>query len=399
MDRPSFPLTVTLQSPGLDEPVDLQLPVDVPLGRLLERLVAALGLPPGDYRLLHGQREIPAGETLCAAGVLTGEVLVLLPAVVAGTAPVPGGEAAPAPVCLSDLLPLQVDDIGQRRGRALAFWSGPAGGTGRTVLALSTALRAAGSGAEVALLALAEPAVSAYLRLPRTPNVLTFFQHGSLAQAEQTVGWETSPPLPLNAPGAAAGVVGATLRLLLGPPRPGQGGVEEGRVAALVTAARAACPLLLLDVPSLTPGPSPWAFEPLTLVDELVLVAAPSVAGVAALVEALATARDVGTAARLHLVLVHRAPGGLPAAQFVDGVRELWGSCPPLTAQVPFLPGLGALLDRGELVTTLLQPSREQEPLASAVRALAAALGLEPPQRTERENRSAVRQFGFFDTR
>jgi len=247
-------------------------------------------------------------------------------------------------------------------GRAVALWSGPAGGTGRTALALALAACAAERGANPLLLALSEPAVSAYLGLPRVPNATAFFESGDLARAVQTVGWERG------------GEGRATLRVVLGPARPRDGAVEREQVGALLAAALAAGGAVVLDLPSLPPGGNVWSLEPLVRATDVVLVATPTATGVAAVVEGLATLRDLKAPGRVHLVVNHRAPKGtLSLRGFTQAVASLWGECPPVAAEVAYLPDLGMLLDQGELP--------DLPDLTAAVEELAErALGLPRPE-------------------
>ncbi len=352
----SHTLFVSLVLPGAAEAVDMELSGDVPLAELLPALVAALGLPPGDYWLAARAGPLDPQETLLSAGVLRGQVLTLQHADQEPAPPhPPDPPAAPPHIRLADLVGARP---ALRSGTTLAFWSGPAGGSGRTTLALTVAVLAAERRLDALLLALAEPSVSAYLRLPRTPNATAFFETGDLDAAEQAVTWD--------------GAGSRRLRVLLGPARPRDGRVPPERVAALLDAARLAAPLLLLDLPTLTAGENPWVLEPLVRADALALVVPPTVTGVAAAVEALATLRDLAAPARVHLALIRRAPGGLPAREFTAAVRELWGDCPPLAAEAPFTPGLPARLDCGELVEAVLAPAKGEELWLQAARTLLA---------------------------
>jgi hypothetical protein len=130
-----------------------------------------------------------------------------------------------------------------------------------------------------------------------------------------------------------------------------------------------------------------WALEPLRHVSDVVLVATPGVAGVAAVVESLATLRDVGAGARLHLVVNRCRPGGLSTNELAGGVASLWGSCPEVVAEVGFVPGYGDRLDRGELP--------HEERLARAVAALAqTAAGLPGLEAEGRQREGAAEEAG-----
>lgn len=250
--------------------------------------------------------------------------------------------------------------------RAVALWSGPAGGVGKTSLALLLAAYAAERGAEPLLLALSEPAVSAYLGLSRVPNVTAFFETGDLSRSVQILRWEEG----------GRGV----LRVALGPARPRDGAVGREQVAALMEAAKGAAPLAVADLPTLPPGGNAWSLEPLLHAGVVILVAAPTPAGVAAAVEALATLRDIRASGQVLLAVNRRTPGGLGLPEFADGVRGLWGGCPP-TVEVPYAPGMAAAMDRGEL------PGMGDMPVAPALAELAeAALGIPRPRpEAERE--------------
>lgn len=388
---PNNTVVVTLECPLLGEGMDLKLPGDVETGRLLPRLVEALGLPSGPYHLSFRERLLAEDEALFTAGVFTGSVLQLHPGPASAreeelrperATPVeqPPAPDPPAGVRLADLLPSQATSARTAEGKAIGLWSGPAGGTGRTTLALGLSTWAVERGGDILLVALSEPAVSAYLRLGRVPNLTTYYERGELRPALQNVGWE-GPAGPCRLP------------LLLGPARPGEPAPEETQAAAVLAAARALHALVLLDLPALVAGGSPWALQLLPLLDHLVLVAAPTTAGVAAVVEALATLRDVGGAGhvRAHLVIVRRAPGGLSAHDVTAGVAGMWGSCPPLAVEIPFVPQLVDLLNRGELPTAALQGrqdgsqprkdlllnlSKDEERLERALESLARAVGL-----------------------
>jgi MinD-like ATPase involved in chromosome partitioning or flagellar assembly len=248
--------------------------------------------------------------------------------------------------------------------RTCALWSGPAGGTGRTMLALGLAILAAERERDAVLVALSEPAVSAYLHLPRVPNVTTFARSGKLPAAEQGVSWQREDGEP------------AVLRVLLGPARPRDGVLEREDLQTVLEAVRSSHELVILDLPPLVPGGNLWTLEPLRCASDVVLVMAPTVAGVAATVEALATLRDVQAPGRAHLALNRRSAGGLSTADFTAAVADLWGSCPQVAAEIPPLADLVDCLDRGELPDLVSDPSPLARPLAALGEA---AVGLITP--------------------
>lgn len=338
-DRRPDGLIVTIRSPELAEPLDLRIPGGVPVERLLPHLVEALRLPEGAYRLLRHGEPIPEDTSLFAARVLAGDTLSLQPVgeedEEAPATPDPAADYAPDPVHLTDLLPSQIDGQPAHRGWATALWSGPAGGSGRTTLALALAAGAAERGEAVALLALSEPAVAAYLGLPRVPNVGTFFAGNPLPAVEQTVRWigEEGP---------------AGMSILLGPARPQESSAGADPIDALVAAAQASYDRFLIDLPPLVPGGTPWATIPLARADEVLLVVSPSAAGVAATVAALSVLEEIETTAEIRLALVRRAPGGLPLREMRAGISGLWGTC-PTTIEVPFWGKLPSQMERGEL--------------------------------------------------
>ncbi|MGD1996346.1 MAG: EsaB/YukD family protein, partial [Anaerolineae bacterium] len=242
-------LVVTVHSSSPRGTLMLELPGEVQLRILLPKLIRVLGLPSADdggsYQLIHqtGRRVVHEAETLLGAGVVTGDELLVVSAAAQaqsaqeeitsspGAGPAPGEGAPTDPVVMGQAAaadsppdPTHQSSPGfqregtreceslnpahdRTRGRTVAFWSGPAGGTGRTMLALALAAHAAERGADTGLLALSEPGLSAYLHLPRVPNAATFFDTGNLSAAGQAVSWESEA-------GEAA------LQVVLGPARP-----------------------------------------------------------------------------------------------------------------------------------------------------------------------------------
>jgi MinD-like ATPase involved in chromosome partitioning or flagellar assembly len=246
--------------------------------------------------------------------------------------------------------------------RVVAFWSGPAGGTGRTTLALMSAIQAVEWGADAGLVALSEPSLSAMLPVSRVPNALTFLeQQGQIQATEQVVSWPNAEGEPVALP------------VVLGPPRPRDGAaVDEEGIVALLTAVREAHRLVLIDLPALVPGPNVWGVSSLQQATDVVLVAPPIASGAAATVEALATLEELEAGARVHLVVNRPMPDGLSPQHLVDGVTSVWGSCPGATVQVPYLAELPVLLSQGKLP--------ESKNLVTAIGPLVeTALGVERP--------------------
>jgi MinD superfamily P-loop ATPase len=337
-------------------------------------LVEALSVPPDGYTLWRCDQPLAENETLFASGVLRGDVLVLRP-----PGPGDGGpKAVPAgpdeavsrrSVRLIDLVSSQIDRPARSRGKVVTFWSGPSGGTGRTTLALSLSLLVAEDLRDVVILALSEPALCAYLPMPRVPDVSAFFETGSLEAAEQIVSW-----------GDREGE-GGVLRVVLGPAQPRGWDSAAREIQSLVEAAQTEHDLVIVDLPPLTPSRDVWVTQPLRQTDQLIIVAAPGVTGVVATVEALGVYYDLGAEMKAHVALNRRAPSGLSLGDFVAGVGGIWGFCPPVT-EIPFFATLPDLLDRGEMppVTiplsgeTLIGVDREERRWVAAIEGLVASL-------------------------
>lgn len=93
-------IIITLHPPGPSGPLDLELPGDVMLNKLLPELERALKLPlagsggrPITYQLIHQarQRTLRETDTLASAGVVTGDILSLA----SSGAPVGNASAGP----------------------------------------------------------------------------------------------------------------------------------------------------------------------------------------------------------------------------------------------------------------------------------------------------------------
>jgi len=271
-------------------------------------------------------------------------------------------------------LPLteQTEEL-QGNSHVVALWSGPAGGTGRTTLALTLAILAAERGCRTVLLALSEPAVGATLGLSRLPDATSFLTSKSSTLAgEQKLGWQGANRKlelavvlgPAGPPGVASGVEQ--------PP-------NRGQVAGLIAAARATYELVVIDLPPLTADGSAWVLEPLTCCTDVVLVTPPSGAGIVASLSALAALRALKSPSHVHLLLNRRSPGGLPAQRLVESVEGTWGSCPHVAAEIDFLPQLCDLMDRGEFPDAILRSSTGMEPMLSGVEALARSVAAISP--------------------
>ncbi len=372
-------IAVTVQSPALPTPVDLALPGDVEVGRLLPILVQTLKLEVQRYSLRHRSRTLDETETLCEARVLNGDTIALLPASDGPQEserrflPSMGGTAS-----WDD--PLQVYLISRPKEQTItpygvpsnvvSIWSGPAGGTGRTTLALSLAALAARERQEDwVLAALSEPAVSAYLCLSRYPNVMRFLAGGKLKDAIQyaRVTDADQPERSLR------------LRILLGPPQPSKAPADREGLAALIETLRSTFPLVLFDLPPLVPGWNPWSIDPLVQTDNLVLLIPPTVAGVSAALEAMVVVERLALAASLHLVISRRSPGGMSRSQVSDAIRRIWGRAPDILADIPHMHTLPALFDEGGIPFLTPGPVQGGEAgWAEAVVAIANAVGIIP---------------------
>jgi hypothetical protein len=203
---------------------------------------------------------------------------------------------------------------------------------------MASGILAAEWGQDVVLLALSEPAVSAYFNLSRTPNASCFFEDGDLGRAERRINWATE----------------ARMGVVLGPPRSEP--VAPEAIGELVDAARTAHGLVLLDLPAAPPGGTSWAVEPLRRATDVVLVVPYSSTGVAAAVEALVAMRDAAAPGQVHLVLNRTHPGRVRADQVKAGIERVWGSCPDVVTRLPNLPRLADALERAELPGLLLEP-------------------------------------------
>jgi MinD-like ATPase involved in chromosome partitioning or flagellar assembly len=277
-------------------------------------------------------------------------------------APAPA-DSAPSP---SAPPPVAVPPPPPGEGRVVTFWSGPAGGTGCTTLALAFSALAAGRGLGTILLALSEPAVSTYLHLDRVPNIASFFTASEkrLEAATQRIGW-----------GEQNERVG--MHVMLGPARPRDGVIEPGQLSSVIEAARAAYPVVVVDVPSLPPGGNPWAMVPLQHATDVMLVEAPTVMGISATVEVLAILHELSLSSRVHLALNQRFPSGaFTSRDFRAGVEAVWRSCPDVT-RVGFVQDLPGSMNGGEIP--------DSDILGDALESLGELAGLPAPSTSTNE--------------
>jgi MinD-like ATPase involved in chromosome partitioning or flagellar assembly len=277
-------------------------------------------------------------------------------------APAPTG-SAPSP---SAPPPAAVPPPPPGEGRVVAFWSGPSGGTGCTTLALAFSALAASRGLGTILLALSEPAVSTYLHLDRVPNIASFFTASEkrLEAATQRIGW-----------GEQNERVG--MHVMLGPARPRDGVIEPGQLSSVIEAARAAYPVVVVDVPSLPPGGNPWAMVPLQHATDVMLVEAPTVMGISATVEVLAILHELSLSSRVHLALNQRFPSGaFTSRDFRAGVEAVWRSCPDVT-RVGFVQDLPGSMNGGEIP--------DSDILGDALESLGELAGLPAPSTSTNE--------------
>jgi MinD-like ATPase involved in chromosome partitioning or flagellar assembly len=343
--------------------------------QVAQDLKARLGAPrrnPQPRADAHGGHPLPAERPPTGLGIARMDPQARS----AGSGPTPSVEEPPS-------LPPAPRQRPQSQpvNRAVALWSGPAGGTGRTALAMASGILAAEWGQDVVLLALSEPAVSAYFNLSRTPNASCFFEDGDLSRAERRINWATE----------------ARMGVVLGPPRAED--VAPEAIGELMDAARTAHGLVLVDLAAAPPGGTPWAVEPLRRATDVVLVVPYSSTGVAAAVEALVALRDAAVPGQVHLVLNRIHPGRVRADQVRAGIERVWGSCPDVAARLPNLPRLADALERAELPGLLLEPEQSrflggggEQGWVEAVAALVGATtGLQRPVPVE-EADEAVRE-------
>jgi Flp pilus assembly CpaE family ATPase len=212
------------------------------------------------------------------------------------------------------------------------------GGTGKSTLAGTLAWVLAHEGqARVLLLSLGNPpAAVSHFKLSRWPHVGLFLEgKESFERVVQRL------PLPLPSSGnAALSVAIAPGGLALYDKIGGRMPDDQGAVMRLVEQAAAHFEIVIADLP---PDLSGWAVHPLLAAQDhhhnadVVLVARPTVAGQAGVVQAKALVQSLGRgpACRLHLVLNDYYRGqDLGPKDFVTGVDQML-ACPSLAAVVP----------------------------------------------------------------
>jgi cellulose biosynthesis protein BcsQ len=212
------------------------------------------------------------------------------------------------------------------------------GGTGKSTLAetLAWMLACEGGGTRrVLLLSLGNPpAAVSHFKLSRWPHVGLFLEgEEPFERVVQRL------PLPLPSSGnSALSVAIAPGDLALYDRIGGRMPDAQGAVMRVVEAARAHFEIVIADLP---PDLSGWAVHPLLAAGggdgDIVIVARPTVAGQAGVVQATTLVQSLGrgAACRLHLVLNDYYRGqDLGPKDFVTGVNQML-ACPPLAAVVP----------------------------------------------------------------
>jgi MinD-like ATPase involved in chromosome partitioning or flagellar assembly len=245
------------------------------------------------------------------------------------TSPEAGERNSPASTSPSSLLPATPTERTPirathrvRRGRVIAFTSGMLGGTGKSTLSGNLAWLLAHEGKVTTILLCfgAPPAAFAHFKLARWPDLGLFldgeqrFERSLQRKGSLAVGVTPTDAVTYERIGA------------LKPEQP-------GAVLRAVEEAAARFELVIADLP---PDSSGWAIHPVLDADDVVIVARPTVADQAGLVQTvtLLQALHHGRETPLHLILNDRWSQDIEPEVFLTGAGQV-RACPPLLATVP----------------------------------------------------------------
>jgi Mrp family chromosome partitioning ATPase len=371
---------VTIHSASGPEDLVLEIPGGISLAKLLPHLVAAVELPliGGDeravrYEIVHLNRCIVLNKSvsLLANKVVTGDELVLVafPPSQAeddqwaeqsdADAVLNGGRAEwgqPTKIefgvsgddrgAASDRAQRArtnglVDREGWKNSRIIVVGSGPAGGTGRTVVAMGLAIAATERGCRTILMGIAGPGLAIYLGLPRGADRLAMIESKDAPAVTTQVKWQAGRDVfQMEVMAEAADWSNRAL--------------VPGQITAMLTSCRESYDLVIIDFPPVGPGLVEGTLELLQNAQDLLLIVPPSAMGVAAVVDGLAYLKGSlcqgREAPRVALALNQRTPGGLSLVEFTTAITRVWGSCPYIAAEIGYSPELARALDRGEIL-------------------------------------------------
>jgi MinD-like ATPase involved in chromosome partitioning or flagellar assembly len=209
-----------------------------------------------------------------------------------------------------------------RKGRVIAFTSGMLGGTGKSTLACNLAWLLAHEAKMTTILLCfgVPPAAFTHFKLARWPDLGLFldgeerFERALQRQGSLTVGVTPADAVTYERIGA------------LKPEQP-------GAVLRAIEEAAARFELVIADLP---PDSSGWAIHPVLDADDVVIVARPTVADQAGVVQTVTLLRALhhGRETPLHLVLNDRWSQDIKPEAFLTGAGQI-RACPPLLAAIP----------------------------------------------------------------
>ncbi len=312
--------------------------------------VAAVAVEPVDYAALLAEMvkapvpsAVPSAVSSCAPQ----------PTPAPGTVP---QSARPQPHSSRPAPPSTVCRLPSTAHRLIAFGSGMLGGTGKSTLAGTLAWLLAHEGKiNTLLLSLGTPpAALSHFKLARWPDLVTFlsgeetFEQVVQRSGALHVALSTGDPVAYDRIGSVARD-------------------EAGAVLRAVEQATARYEVVIADLPSDSTG---WAVHPLLAADDVVLVARPTVADQAGLVQALALLK--GLRSRTHLALNNRWARDVDRKAFVAGVQQMV-PCPEPVIVVPHTDAVALAQNEG----VPLHLAEGSDAVVQALRKLAVYLGYE----------------------